>query len=220
MSTRTRSCPPFYESLYPGQWETDHIFSGTNESTLPAFLLHPGQWETDHVFPGDLKVFFRPIKPTDERALQEFFYSLPDQDIYYRFLSAMKVFPHRNTQGMCNIDYEHEMAIVGVTGIIGNETIVGMGRYILDQKTNMAEVDFAVRAEWQRLGIGTFLLNYLCEIGKSKGISGFTAYVLAGNRKMLSVFYKVGYVVHSVLEDAVYEIDFRFDESPEASTAE
>lgn len=174
--------------------------------------LYPGQWETRQVFPENHSVFFRPIKPTDERALQEFFYSLPDRDIYYRFLSAMKVFPHHNTQGMCNIDYEHEMAIVGVTGEIGNEKIIAMGRYILDQKTNSAEVDFAVAAEWQRKGIGRFLLHYLCEIARSKGISGFVAYVLAANRRMLSVFSSVGYVVHSSMDEGIYEISFRFDE--------
>jgi len=180
--------PPIYEPLYPGQWETRQIMGGGQE------------------------VFFRPVKPTDERALQEFFYSLPDQDIYYRFLSAMKVFPHRDTQAMCNIDYEHEMAIVGVVGEIGNETIVALSRYLLDQKTNMAEADFAVRSDWQGRGIATFSLHYLCEIAKSKGIDGFIAYVLASNRKMMSVFHKVGYVVRSRLEEGVYEIAFRFDE--------
>lgn len=124
----------------------------------------------------------------------------------------MRVFPHRNTQAMCNIDYEHEMAIVGVTGEIGNETIIGIGRYILDQKSNMAEVDFALRADWQRRGIGSFLLHYLCEIGRSKGVKGFCAYVLAANRKMLAVFHKVGYVIHAHLEQGVYEISFCFDE--------
>ncbi len=174
--------------------------------------LYPGQWETHQIFPGDNQVFFRPIKPTDERAVQEFFYSLPDQDVYYRFLSAMRVFPHRNTQGMCNIDYEHEMGLVGVIGEIGNEKVIAMGRYILDQKTNMAEVDFAVASSLQRKGIATFLLHYLCEIAKSKGISGFSAYVLAANRGMLSVFGAVGYVVHSMLEEGVYDISFRFDQ--------
>jgi acyl-CoA hydrolase/GNAT superfamily N-acetyltransferase len=185
-----------------------------DDQILPPIyeLLYPGQWETHQVFPPNHTFFFRPIKPTDERALQEFFYSLPDQDVYYRFLSAMKVFPHRNTQAMCNVDYEHEMAIVGVTGEIGSETIIGMGRYILDQKTNNAEVDFAVSAQWQHKGIGTFLLHYLCEIARTKGISGFAAYVLAMNKRMLSVFANVGYVVHSVLDEGVYEISFRFDE--------
>ncbi|SHF27568.1 Acyl-CoA hydrolase [Desulfacinum infernum DSM 9756] len=211
--------PKFRERLLEEAKKLRYVYQ---DQILPPIYepLYPGQWETYQIFPGNEKVFFRPIKPTDERALQEFFYSLPDQDIYYRFLSAMRVFPHRDTQAMCNIDYEHEMAIVAVTGEIGAETIIGLGRYILDQKTNMAEVDFAVRAEWQRKGIGTFLLHYLCEIAKSKGISGFTAYVLASNRKMLSVFHKVGYVIHSVLEDGIYEISFRFDEPAQVCLTE
>jgi acyl-CoA hydrolase/GNAT superfamily N-acetyltransferase len=203
--------PRFRERLMAEAKRLHYVY---DDQILPPIYepLYPGQWETYQIFPPDHTVFFRPIKPTDERPLQEFFYSLPDQDIYYRFLSAMKVFPHRNTQGMCNIDYEHEMAIVGVTGEIGNEKLIAMGRYILDQKTNIAEVDFAVAAPWQRKGIGTFLLHYLCEIATSKGISGFVAYVLASNRRMLSVFNRVGYVVHSILDEGVYEISFLFDE--------
>ncbi|NSW87150.1 MAG: GNAT family N-acetyltransferase [Syntrophobacteraceae bacterium] len=207
--------PKFRQRLLAEAKQLHYVY---DDQILPPIYepLYPGQWETHQIFPGDVRIFFRPIKPTDERGVQEFFYSLPDQDIYYRFLSAMKVFPHRNTQGMCNIDYEHEMAIVGVIGEIGNEKIVGLGRYILDQKSNLAEVDFAVAAQWQKLGVGTFLLHYLCEIAKSKGISGFMAYVLASNRRMLSVFYKVGYQVHTTLEDGVYEIAFRFDEPVQA----
>ena len=211
--------PKFRERLMEEAKELRYVYQ---DQILPPIYepLYPGQWETQQVLSGELPVFFRPIKPTDERAVQEFFYSLPDQDIYYRFLSAMKVFPHRNTQSMCNIDYEHEMAIVGVSGEIGNETVLALGRYILDQKTNLAEVDFAVRAEKQRRGVGTFLLSYLCEIAGSKGISGFSAYVLASNRKMLSVFKKVGYVIHSVMEDGVYEISFSFDEPSPTSDKE
>ena len=203
--------PKFRERLLQEAKELCYVYG---DQMLPPIYepLYPGQWETRQVFPGNIPISFRPIRPTDERALQEFFYSLPDQDVYYRFLSAMKVFPHRDTQSMCNIDYEHEMGIVAVTGEIGNETVIGLGRYILDQKSNLAEVDFTVRKEWQRHGIGSFLLKSLCDIAGSKGITGFTAYVLATNRRMLSVFYKAGYAVHSILRDSVYEIVFRFDE--------
>ena len=78
-------------------------------------------------------------------------------------------------------------------------------------------MDFAVRSELQRQGIGTFLVNYLTEIARSKGVTGFMAYVLAANRKMLKVFRKTGYSIHSSLEDGIYEINFRFDEPAEGS---
>jgi hypothetical protein len=52
----------------------------------------------------------------------------------------------------------------------------------------------------------------LCEIAKTKGITGFSAFVLAGNRPMLNVFNGVSYVVHSKLDEGVYEISFRFDQ--------
>jgi len=178
----------------------------------PSGEYYPEEWETHHNFDPDLEILFRPIKATDERALQEFFYSLPDEDIYYRFLSSMKVFPHRDTQAMANIDYENEMTIVGVVGDIGSEKIIAVGRYILDNESNFAEVDFAVRSEMQHKGVGTFLVRYLTEIARSKGVTGFMAYVLAANRKMLKVFRKTGYVIHRSLEDGVYEIQFRFDE--------
>ena len=203
--------PRFRERLLAEAKSLNYVYQ---DQILPPIYepLYPGQWETHQVFPPNENLFFRPIKPTDERALQEFFYSLPDQDIYYRFLSAMKVFPHRNTQAMCNIDYEHEMAIVAVTGEMGSEKIIATGRYILDQKTNIAEVDFAVLSNWQRKGIATFLLDYLCEIAKTKGITGFSAYVLAANTPMRKVFNSVSYAVHSTMDEGIYEISFRFDQ--------
>ena len=203
--------PRFREQLLAEAKSIHYVYE--DQILTPIYEpLYPGQWETHQVFPPNETLFFRPIKPTDERALQEFFYSLPFEDIYFRFLSAMKAFPHRNIQAMCNIDYEHVMVIVAVTGEIGAEKIVGIGRYILDQKTNFAEVDFAVAADWQRKGIGTFVLHYVGEIAKSKGITGFLAYVLAANRTMISVLNNAGYAVHSRLDEGVYEISFRFDE--------
>jgi acyl-CoA hydrolase/GNAT superfamily N-acetyltransferase len=203
--------PRFRDKLLEEAKELRYVYE--DQIIAPPFgQLYPDELETYQIFEGDERVFFRPVKPTDERSLQEFFYSLPDQDVYYRFLSPMKVFPHGKTQAMVNIDYEQEMTIVGVVGEIGSEEIIAVGRYIVDQKSNFAEVDFAVRAHSQDKGIGTFLVHYLSEIARSKDVTGFMAYVLAANRGMLSVFHKTGYVIHSRLEDGVYEIRFRFDE--------
>ena len=208
--------PRFREQLLEEAKRIKYVYEDQILSP-PSGRFYPDEWETYKEFGPDLKMFFRPIKPTDERALQEFFYSLPDEDIYYRFLSSMKVFPHRDTQAMVNIDYENEMTIVGVIGDIGSEKITAVGRYILDQKSDYAEVDFAVRSDLQRKGVGSFLVSYLTEIARSKNVGGFMAYVLGSNRKMLRVFGKTGYVVHKSLEDGIYEIRFRFDERAEKS---
>ena len=176
-------------------------------------LAYPNQWETWQTFVDDSRVFFRPIKSTDERALQEFFYSLPKEDIYYRFLSNMKVFSHYDTQAMCNIDWEEGAAIVGTIGEIGSERVVAVGRYLKESDSDLAEVDFTVSHEHQRKGIGGFLLHYLTEIAKAQGVEGFTAYVLTSNRKMLSVFHRTGYRVRIRTDNGVFRISFRFDEA-------
>lgn len=208
--------PRFREQLLKQAKQIRYVYDDQIISS-PLGQFYPEKWERYQAFGSDTEVLFRPIKPTDERALQEFFYSLPDEDIYYRFLSSMRVFPHRDTQAMANIDYENEMTIIGVVGDIGSEKIISVGRYILDQESNFAEVDFAVRSELQHKGIGTFLVCYLTEIARSKGVTGFMAYVLAANRKMLRVFRKTGYVIHRSLEDGIYEIKFRFDEPADES---
>ncbi|MCL5405418.1 MAG: GNAT family N-acetyltransferase, partial [Deltaproteobacteria bacterium] len=203
--------PRFREQLMTEAKKIHYVYE---DQIVPPIYepLYPGQWETRQVFPPNENLYIRPVKPTDERSLQEFFYALPFEDIYFRFLSAMKAFPHRNIQAMCNLDYEHEMAVIAVTGGIGAEKIAGISRYILDQKTNFAEIDVAVASEWQHKGIGTFLVHYISEIAKTKGISGLVAYVLAANRAMLAVFHCLGYAVHSKLEEGIYEVSLRFDQ--------
>ncbi len=203
--------PRFREQLMA---EAKNIHYVYEDQIVPPIYepLYPGQWETRQVFPPNENLHIRPVKPTDERRLQEFFYNLPFEDIYFRFLSAMKAFPHRNIQAMCNLDYEHEMSVIAVTGEMGAEKIAGIARYILDQKTNLAEIDVAVGSQWQHKGIGSFLVHYISEIAKTKGISGLMAYVLAANRAMLALFHCLGYLVHSKLEDGIYEVSLRFDE--------
>ncbi|MCK4237432.1 MAG: GNAT family N-acetyltransferase [Candidatus Krumholzibacteria bacterium] len=161
---------------------------------------------------GDMEVFFRPVKPTDEEIEREFFYSLSDESVYYRFFNLVKAMPHEKIQLMVNIDYREEMALVGLIGEPGDEEMVAIGRFNIDPSDNMAEVAFLVRDDWQNLGIGTHLMKELGEIAQEKGIEGFKAEVLAENKKMLHIFHECGYLVHSRLEGGVCSIRINFSE--------
>ena len=176
---------------------------------------YPDEWETTQPCGDDGRVFFRPVKPTDERSLKEFFHALPHQTHYFRFISAMRVFPQRNLQDLLNIDYEKEMSVVGVIGAVGSERVIALGRYSLDEETNIAEVDFAVRQEWQGKGVASYLLNHLVRIARAKQIAGFVAYVDPTNQAAAAVFHNTGYVMHRSLRKGIHQITILFDQPAE-----
>jgi len=136
---------------------------------------------------------------------------LSEEDVYYRFMGALRTLPHTKAQPLVVLDYEEKFAIAGYIGDEPDDEFVGVARWFLDRATNMAEVAFTVLPGWQGQGVGAYLLKTLADVGKEKGISGFTAEVLGTNRKMLNVFYKSGFKVHSQLEDGVYNVSFRFE---------
>lgn len=174
--------------------------------------LYPDHYRWLYTIDEDEEIRFRVIKPIDEDKLRDFFYNLREEDIYYRFMCALKTLPHSKAQSLVVLDYEEKFAIVGYVGEEENEMFVGVARWLLDRATNMAEVAFTVHPDWQGKGLGHFMLMKLIDVAKEKGISGFTAEVLAANRKMLNVFYKSGFNVHSQLDEGVYYLTFRFDE--------
>lgn len=161
--------------------------------------------EFDHA-----EIFIRPIKPTDEALQREFFYSLSDETVYYRFFNIVKAMPHERIQVLVNIDYREEMAIVGLAGEPGNEEMIAIGRFKLDPSDNYAEVAFVVRDDWQNRGVGTYLMNKLMDIAQDMGVEGFKAEVMADNKRMLHVLHKCGYPIQSKLDEGAYSLKIGF----------
>ena len=177
---------------------------------IPRRAVYPSEWEKRETFREGVDIFFRPAKPTDERALKEFFYSLPKDEHYMRFLSRMKVFPCHDVQRMVNVDYENEMSIVAMAGGTGAEKIVAFANYVREPESDESEVDFAVHPDLDQRGIGTFLLRYLAEIAKTKGVNSFFAYAATGNARALAVFAKLGHPVETFLSDGVRQVRVAF----------
>ncbi|MCG6536892.1 MAG: GNAT family N-acetyltransferase, partial [Syntrophales bacterium LBB04] len=171
---------------------------------------YPEELESYRTTKTGFKIFFRPIKISDEPLLRDFVYSLSDNSLYRRFISARKDMPHERLQGFVVIDYTQEVAIVAMVGDEQNQEIVGVGRYFIDESKHSAEVAFAVRDEYQKKGIGTELLSYLTYLAKRQGLLGFTADVLAENKPMLQVFERGGFdiVKHNIA--GIYEMTMAF----------
>lgn len=160
--------------------------------------------EATHLLHDGVAVKFRSIRPTDEPHMRDLVYSLSQQTIYYRFMSRMRHVSQRQINDFVYIDHRRDVAIIGTVPEAHGELMVAVGRYYLNERTNMAEVAFVTRDDWQGKGLGSFVFRQLVRIAKRNGIDGFTAEVLRENRQMQRVFNHCGYHVESHMEEGVY----------------
>jgi len=176
----------------------------------PAGLKYPREYEMRRTLSDGTELFFRPIRPTDDKSLRDMFYSLSEKSIAFRFFQPIKAFTHKFIQDFTTIDYSKDMAIAALVKDIGGEQIVGVAHYYLNQSTNRAEVSFLVRDDWQAKGIGTDLLEILTDIARKRGVSGFDARVTTQNQLMLNIFYNSGFKISTKKEDDSYLISYNF----------
>ncbi len=174
-------------------------------------IVGPPEFSTHFLLKDGTMLNFRPMHPTDEPRLTELFHALSKETIYYRFMSQVKFVQRKVIQNFVFINHRTDIAIVATVPEAHGEGIIAIGRYYLDEKTNMAEIAFVVRDEWQNKGIGTALFKHLTLIAKRNGISGFTAEVLKNNRAMLRVINKSDMDVTSVPSNDVYSFRIKFD---------
>jgi acyl-CoA hydrolase/GNAT superfamily N-acetyltransferase len=174
---------------------------------------YPEHLEAYRTTKSGLNILLRPVKISDEPLLKEFFYSLSDQSMYRRFVSARKDMPHERLQEFVVIDYTKEMAIVAVKVRDTNqEEILGLGQYGIDEATLMANFALVVRDEWQGQGVGKEILGHLANLAKKQGLRGFTAEVLEENRAMFHLFESLGLQIEHRSAQGIHELRMSFTE--------
>lgn len=179
------------------------------DQQLRSVVAYPAEEERVVTLKGDRRVLLRPSKASDVEELQDLFYHLSEQDVYTRFFTRLASLSVSKAEHLCNVDYDGEMAFIAVAGEREDEFIVGSSCYYVDRATNLAEVAYMIRPEWQGVGLGGALQQRMMEYGKARGLRGFTANILAHNAKMRRLFQE-GPNVSVELADGVYEVRMLF----------
>jgi GNAT superfamily N-acetyltransferase len=172
---------------------------------------YPEEEEERILLPNGMAVTVRPIKPTDEPLLQDFFYSHSDETVYRRYFRPVRSMPHAQAQTMVNLDYKDRMAFVAALGDIGLESIIAVGRYEVEEReSGMVEVAYTVREEHRGLGLGTLLQDRLEAYARRMGFKGAVGYLFEDNVGMLKTFAKKGTYSGDILEDGILRVWRRF----------
>ena len=195
------SHPKFRQKLLAQAKKLNYVYQ---DQILPETGLYPEDLIVHMKTSDGADLVVRPIRPTDEEMMSDMFYDLSDQTIINRFFSMLKSMPHRRLQEFCCIDYEEDMSLVVISGKSPRQKMVGVGSYHLNPATNRAEIAFLVADDWQGRGIGTYLMQYLVKVAKSKNIKGFTAEVMRDNVAMIALMHKAGVPPKSTQVDGGY----------------
>ena len=181
--------PKFREELIKEAKKRHYIFA----DQLPPSrqdLIFLEDYKSHLTLEDGKSIEFRPLLPSDEFAARNFYYSLQDTTVFYRFFYRRKIFSREMMQKQwAAVDYHQNMTIIGMVQRGKHKAIVAIGSYG-QAEDDVAEVAFVVKEDYQGLGLGTYLLDILEKIARENKYKAFTASVLSENKAMLRVFEK------------------------------
>jgi putative acetyltransferase len=147
---------------------------------------------------------FRPKRPTDTEMLWEMFSTLSQATLSNLIPPYTR---ERIESWTSNVDANYGVFIVAVIEENGKDRIVGNASLKFQpQEVFKHKCDFAITVhdEYQNLGIGTALLNYLSQIAKNKGLKKIVLTVNTVNLRALHIYQKAGFQIEGTLHDEMF----------------
>ena len=161
------------------------------QSVAISVLAEPSHYSAIERLRNGERLEIRALRPKDRDDLIAAVGRTSSESLYRRFFAVRRQFTETEESFYLNIDFARHVALVALVDENGQPTIIGGGRYVVDEP-GQAEVAFTVVDKYQRQGVGAMLLRHLAIIARQAGLRELVAYVLPDNRAMLKVFEKSG----------------------------
>jgi RimJ/RimL family protein N-acetyltransferase len=153
-----------------------------------------------------MRFVLRPIRPRDKALLERGMRRLSPESARLRFLAPKDHLTLAELRYLTEIDYLHHFALVAVDASDPSE-LIGVGRFIRDPaRPWAAECAVAVGDCYQGQGVGTAIGEALADAARARGITEFTATMLAENRAAQRLFARLSARVSSHVDHGVREL--------------
>ncbi len=150
----------------------------------------------------------RPVRAQDESRLGALFARLSPRTVYERFLAPFHRLPDGWLHQFANVDYRGRLALVAEEETSAGPELRGVARYEPSDQPRCAEIAIVIEDAWQGRGLGTLLLDDLLRAAAARGIVRFSADLLADNRRVLRLLWRLGRIQRRFLEQGVLHIEF------------
>ena len=213
--------PDFREELLEYAKNLNYVYPDQElpKSVEGRVSIYPDKYETYYELSDGTTIKIRPVKPTDERMLQELYYSMGKQDRYLRFFTTVRSFGHKRIQPLVNIDYFTKMILVGEIINKGERKIISTAAFYKSKEPSKAEIGGVVHENWRKKGIMRFMLEYLAKIGRELNVRFFSGDILLQNKPMLHIINTIGYpITYKNVEYGEFEFTYDISKKQEART--
>jgi len=172
--------------------DTERVLGETKPHEHLVIAPYPIKYVTNWVLKDGTQVTVRPIKPEDEALLLELYQSLSEETMQFRFFQVFREVTHETLTRYCNLDYDREIAIVAETQK-DKRRIIGVVLLLLEPGRKRGEFAVLVGDQWQGLGLGSKLIDYIIEIGRDIGLKTIYGYTMSSNTKMIHLCSQKGF---------------------------
>ncbi|MCB0421031.1 MAG: GNAT family N-acetyltransferase [Bdellovibrionales bacterium] len=179
------SHPKFRDELL--EFVKDNHYVHFDQKSFKQLKSYPESYERKVKF-KDKEFIFRPLKMTDERRLQDFFYSLSKETLYHRFFKIPESLPHEAAQRLVNVDYDRNMAMVILEPGQFEDKIVAVARYSGSPTDPYVDYTSVVKEDYQQMGMGSYLTQMIFQYAREKGIPEIRSKAYANNEMAKKMF--------------------------------
>lgn len=157
-------------------------------------MADPRDYLAHDVLKDGTEVTVRAIRREDAASVLETFKGLDHEAVYRRFFSPKKELSDAELKQLTEVDFSQVVALVVTTRTSRGETLIGGGRYAVEdtKSPRSAELAFLTGEGFRGRGIASLLFKHLKRLAEDAGVPQFEAEVLAQNQPMLAVFRRSG----------------------------
>jgi RimJ/RimL family protein N-acetyltransferase len=176
-------------------------------------VADPSDYLAHDLLKDGTEVTVRAIRREDAASVLAAFKGLDREAVYRRFFSPKKELSDAELKQLTEVDFSRVVALVVTTKTSTGETLIGGGRYAVDDaKTpRSAELAFLTGEGHRGRGIASLLLKHLKRLAEDAGVPQFEAEVLAQNQPMLAVFRGSGLPIRQRREGNVVCVTLAFN---------
>ena len=152
-------------------------------------------WRRDLVTRTGYRFEVRPAGPTDEAELTSFFGHVTQEDLRFRFLTAVRQVGQDQIERLTHIDHKGTENFLAFDADAG--TLVATAMIAADPAGKTAEVAIAIRSDFKSRGIGWTLLDHVTKFARSRGITTLESMESRENHSAIELEREMGFSVRS-----------------------